>query len=402
MNLPKQLSDTDLRKAFDAFMQISGELDQSYRKLEQRVADLTNELASAKEASRREKYEKHRLENRVNELIELLPGGVLVLDSANRIKECNRAAEVFFGPEIEGKDWIAVYLEECDEVPDSTGECHLKNGQILTIKKVELQHGDRLLLATDITESHQQRIVQARRVRMERLGEMAACLAHQIRTPLSSATLYLSQLGHRSLDSDDRVRLQGKLNDSLSHMANLVSRILDVSRDRGVPANDISLKKLMLGFDDLITPQLDQVGGSLDMSLPGEDYLVRADIEDLSGVLVNIGMNAAQWAGKGTRLEVEVRRTVQRGGVEILLRDNGPGISPEVIDHIFDPFFTTRAAGNGLGLAVAANVIESLGGQIRARNLDFGGAEFCIELPATPAEGDSIEHLHENQSEVAA
>ena len=401
MNLPKQLSDTDLRKAFDAFMQISGELDQSYRKLEQRVSDLTNELASAKEASRREKHEKHRLENRVNELIELLPGGVLVLDSANRIKECNRAAEVFFGPEIEGKDWIAVYLEECDEVPDSAGECHLKNGQILTINKVELQHGDRLLLATDITESHQHRIVQARRVRMERLGEMAACLAHQIRTPLSSATLYLSQLGHRSLDSDDRTRLQGKLNDSLSHMANLVSKILDVSRDRGVPANDISLQKLMLGFEDLITPQLDQVGGNLHLSLPNQDYLVRADLEDLSGVLVNIGMNAAQWAGKGTRLAVEVR-TKAASSVEILIQDNGPGINPEVIDHIFDPFFTTRAAGNGLGLAVAANVVESLGGQIRAKNLDFGGAEFCIELPATQAEGNSIGQLHENQSEEAA
>lgn len=384
MNNPKHLSDADLRKAFDAFMQISGELDQSYRNLEKRVSVLNGELASAKEASRREQDEKNRLAHRVNELIELLPGGVMVLDTDNRIKECNHAAETFFGQNLEGKDWIAVYLEECDEVPDSTGECHLKNGQVLTIKKVSLQHGDRLLLATDITDSHQHRVVQARRVRMERLGEMAACLAHQIRTPLSSATLYLSQLGHKSLDADDRLRLQVKLNDSLSHMANLVARILDVSRDRGVPEDEISIHLLMSGFENLIAPQLEQVKGVMSMSLPKEDYLVRADLEDLSGVLVNIGMNATQWAGVGARLSVEVRRT-KRGCIEIVLSDNGPGIGAEVIEHIFDPFFTTRAAGNGLGLAVAANVVESLGGQIRARNLNIGGAEFSLELPATPA-----------------
>ena len=103
-------------------------------------------------------------------------------------------------------------------------------------------------------------------------------------------------------------------------------------------------------------------------------------------VLFNLLDNAAKYSASGTRIEVEARRAGDR--VEIVVRDEGPGIAPEALERIFDKFYRAkdgdrRLAGTGLGLAIARGFVEVQGGMLSARNrTDHGGAEFIVSYPA--------------------
>jgi signal transduction histidine kinase len=75
--------------------------------------------------------------------------------------------------------------------------------------------------------------------------------------------------------------------------------------------------------------------------------------------------------------------------VQILVRDRGPGIAPEHLPHIFDPYFTTRRTGTGIGLAIARNIVEGLGGTIAADSRPGDGTEMRIELPRVASPGEA-------------
>jgi signal transduction histidine kinase len=110
----------------------------------------------------------------------------------------------------------------------------------------------------------------------------------------------------------------------------------------------------------------------------------------LQQVLVNLVLNGIQSAGDGGRVCVSARpadpsldreRPDRPGGLEIEVRDDGPGIAAEHLDRIFNPFFTTRSEGTGLGLAIVHGIVEAHGGTIRAGNCGPTGARFVVRLP---------------------
>ena len=95
--------------------------------------------------------------------------------------------------------------------------------------------------------------------------------------------------------------------------------------------------------------------------------------------------NAAQAmaSNRGDDRRVVLATRVKRSSVVVSVRDIGPGIAPELIDHLFEPFYTTKAKGMGMGLAVCRSIIEGHGGRLRAMNNLDRGATFTIELPIT-------------------
>jgi signal transduction histidine kinase len=110
---------------------------------------------------------------------------------------------------------------------------------------------------------------------------------------------------------------------------------------------------------------------------------VRADIQQLNHLLMNIILNAAQaMDGRGT-LVVKTLPVPDRERVRILISDTGPGIPESTLPHIFEPFFTTKeeGEGTGLGLSLVYGIIENHGGTIRAGSKPGEGATFTIELP---------------------
>ena len=120
------------------------------------------------------------------------------------------------------------------------------------------------------------------------------------------------------------------------------------------------------------------------------DPLIHADPAQLKQVLINLVKNAADAIGADGTITLRTRSETQgagrRASVRALLEveDTGPGIAPEVQKRLFDPFFTTKASGTGLGLSLAARMVEKHGGRLEYATAPGRGSTFRIVLPGEP------------------
>jgi len=381
MGQTKLLSTNQLEQAFETFNQVSHKLDNSYRELECQVAGLSRELMSAKSARLKELSEKERLANRLSSLVAVLPGGVLIVDSRQVIRDANPEAVELLGDALTGELWSDVLLRVSGNSEIKSRELILNNSRRVSVVSRPLDvTGDHVVLITDVSEIHQLQEQLSRKKRLTALGEMAARLAHQIRTPLSTTTLYLSQLGRQDLRHEQRHIISAKVSDRLNHMGKLVDSMLSFVRGEKPATKIIYLHEVLESFESTVLPHLESSGSSI--AVPHVDNTLKlvGDQEELVGALSNIAMNAMQAANGSVVLSLWVG-ALNNEWLQIIVRDNGPGISKKVIDRIFDPFFTTRSQGLGLGLAVVAMTISNHGGEIFAQNRPEGGAEFMINLP---------------------
>jgi signal transduction histidine kinase len=113
--------------------------------------------------------------------------------------------------------------------------------------------------------------------------------------------------------------------------------------------------------------------------LPQQLPFLDCDAEQMKQVLLNVVLNAIQATHGGG--SVIVRASAEGTNLCIEVSDEGCGISPQELDRMFEPFYTTKESGTGLGLAVAANIVEQHGGWLRASNNPAGGMTFRLELP---------------------
>ena len=384
---PQPVNQLQLEQAFEAFTRVSHELDTSYRELENKVEGLTKELLNARSARLRELAEKERLAHRLSSLIAALPGGVLIVDESGLVRDANPEAIGLLGGPLMSEHWDDVLARSAQLSAQTGKEISLKSGKRISVVSRQLDlSGDRVVLITDVTEIHQLQEQLGQKKRLAALGEMAARLAHQIRTPLSSTTLYLSQLGREDLPADRRRDISAKVVDRLGHMGKLVDGMLSFVRGEAPVQQVIYLNQVLASFENTVRPQL--VAGNASLSVPEVDntLVVLGDLDELAGVLCNLAMNAVEASEAPVSLDVWVG-ALNNEWLQIRFRDDGPGISEDIVERVFDPFFTTRAQGTGLGLAVVAKTISQHGGDISVHNRVSGGAEFVINLPmALPAE----------------
>lgn len=273
--------------------------------------------------------------------------------------------------------------------------------------------------------------------KMASVGRLAAGIAHEIGNPLSAILGYLSLLqreGERTSRLAARRQASRELLLAAESEARRIDRIvgslLDYSRAREIKAQPIDVNEVIEQTLELLSTQGRLEGITVHRELGGPLPPVTADPYQLQQVLVNLLLNATDavtpvsapelWlrSGRGERgmrfplpsrrsddpphVDYSHRRRFQRPVriprpdpfppgcevVEILIADNGPGIPAELLDEIFEPFVTTKepGKGTGLGLAVAARLVDGMRGTIRAHSPPGGGASFTVVLPASPAE----------------
>lgn len=387
----------NLEDAFHIFSQVSERLTESYHLLEQRVAELTDELAAARDERLQQLAEKERLAHRLQSLLGALPAGVVVLDGNGVIQECNPVATALLGAALVGEKWTEVTARLF--VGAAQLDATLRDGRQLSMSTCDLGvEPGRIILLQDVTETRRLQDLLSHHQRLSAMGEMVARVAHQIRTPLTSAMLYASMLRKSpAFEPAERVQCAEKVLSRLRQLERTVNDMLVYARGGEFAHQPIAVAALLDELRQALELQLQQTGGHIDIVGTGENLTIDGVRDVLLGALLNIVTNAIQAADGPVRLRIETRRHAD-GGVELRIGDNGPGIADDIKHKIFEPFFTTRGTGTGLGLAVVRAVMEGHRGTVAVESQVGSGATFVLTFPAQAADQALLSGADRSQS----
>ncbi len=242
--------------------------------------------------------------------------------------------------------------------------------------------------------------------RLAGLGTMAAGLAHEIRNPLAGikgAAQYLAlrrDAGPQppgSVHDAEQDEFVGIIIDEVDRLDLIVSRFLQFARPLQVSPEPVDVNEVVQGTAEILRRQGLPAGVELHTDLAEALPAARGDATLLAQVVSNLALNALQAAaepdpaqqpdGPAPRVELRTRagHTFGHGlgpsSVDIVVRDNGPGLPDDDRDKLFLPFYTRREGGTGLGLAITRRIVHAHGGEIHAGDTPGGGACFTVHLP---------------------
>lgn len=408
----KQAATEQLENAFELFNQFSEKLAASYSDLESQVARLTKELAQARSERLIHLTEKELLATRLEGLLDALPAGIVVLDDNERITQTNPVARLMLAgdkdnSQLLGKKWQKI-AQRC--IKTEANELRLLDGRWinlsvcpLTIDNTGLNKG-KIILISDITENRKLQIKLNHQQRLTSLGEMVASLAHQIRTPLSSALLYISTINHPINTQQDRVRFADKTKERLHHLERMVNDMLMFARGDVSEAEYINASKIMLQLKNTTEAHSDHNGRPekiqfhIDRNV--QNTKIKANQDALQSALQNIIDNAVE-ACVSTKKQAVIKVNAflnANNQLEISVADNGCGMSETRKQKVLQPFFTTRASGTGLGLAVVNATVSRFGGEMVISSKQGVGSKFIVKFPCSEAAGILPSNLSRTQS----
>lgn len=363
------------------FNQVSEQLTTAYAELQVKVEQLTQELAVANGELRRQYEEKEALSQRLAHLLSALPGGVVVLDVAGSVEEANPAALRLLGAPVDGERWGSVAERTLSPTP-VPGEWVLKNSERrISISASARESGNgEILLLQDVTDAYMMEAQLQRHKRLSAMGEMAAALAHQLRTPLAAALLYTSHLASDDLAAEDRMRFSDKALGRLRHLENLIKDMLVFVRGGRSAQETITVASLLGEVQQVMEPQMAEHEVHFEVRDASAGASLLGSREALAGALNNLLANAMQACKAHGRVSLCAEAAAD-GWVIFRVTDTGRGIPQAVQERLFEPFFTTRTEGTGLGLAIVREVTQIHGGEVTLKSTENEGSEFCLRFP---------------------
>jgi len=319
--------------------------------------------------------------NHLEQIIDVMPTGMIMLDGDGIVIKTNKIASQLLDEPILGQAWFDVIKRSFKPRADDWHEVSLNDGRRVKLEISAL--GDQpgqLIMITDLTET---RLLQDKLGHMQRLsslGRLVSKLAHQIRTPLSAAMLYGANLKNKKLSSNDRESFQDKLMSRLHDLEQQVNDMLLFSKSgKQQVVEPLSINKLITDSVNSVEALVTQAKAKINMTLCNNDCQIVGNKRALSGAIENLIHNSLQVIKQGA--EINITTYCQNEYAYISVQDNGQGIDKDLASKIFEPFYTSRAQGTGLGLAVVKSVANAHQGDVRLVSKPGEGAHFCIHLP---------------------
>lgn len=369
-----------LREAFRVFTDAAERLEGTYASLRARAEELSQQLAHANAELTRELRGKQALVERQSALLATLPAGIVVVDPQDCVREANEAAARLLGASPVGRAWreVAATL-----VPAGAANEWLTPGAAPC--RIDLQErtidasGERIVVLHDITDAHAARVDEARNERLAAMGEMAARLAHQLRTPLSTAMLYAGQLERPGLTLADRSSLGEKILSRLRSLERVTRDMLRFVRGEQAIEQQIDVSALLGEAAQVVQPLMAARGIGFSCEDHTAGVAVCGDRHGLTAALLSLLENAAQATNQGGKVRICAMANSMRVRIQVV--DSGGGIPEHALPHVFEPFYSTRAEGTGLGLAIVKSVVEAHGGTIEVTSSPEAGTSFTLVFP---------------------
>jgi two-component system, sensor histidine kinase FlrB len=353
----------DLVSAFDRFTGASSAIERQHLELTRHLEQLGHDLVQANE--------------RLSVLINALPAAVLLVEHGQITHFNDAAAKLIPGLQTQ-TIWALPAHWEPGEGPNE-----YRTSPSPRARTVQLQqnHSESrvVIQIQDITDNLRNLEDNERVSRLAAMGKMSAGIAHQLRTPLSTALLYAAHLSNPALELSDRTDFSHRLQNQLLHLEKLASQMLQFIKPGLQATRQLSLDDVAQEATDQTQGLFQRHGVQVALDLQASSAMVEAESASLVAALVAVLENAAQASPAASTVRIATRVQGQRA--EVVIEDQGPGISAEMLDNLFEPFATDRSTGTGLGLSIASNVIRRHRGDIAAHNRPEGGACFTIALP---------------------
>lgn len=383
----KNESNGKLKSVMSELNRLSQSFVNSYQSLESQVEKLNGQLeneAAQKRSAIEEKQqlliEKASLSDRLQNLLSIMPAGVVVIDGKGLVRDCNAVAVEILGRPLLGQTWLSVINRAFDPQADDGHQVSLKDGRKIHIETRALDsEPGQLIVLTDLTLTRQLQAELSQQQKLSSMGKMIASLAHQIRTPLSAAILYGSHLKNDELGSQVKRQFSDNLMERLHFIERQVTDMLNFMKGERKQKTEIQVVDLFMKLQQMC----EELPIGIHFSISDNDYgkaSILGDKDSLLGALMNLIVNACDACLNKEEADVRVKFDISNV-LKIRVEDNGEGIENSIRKKIFEPFVTSKSNGNGLGLAIVHGVVIDHDGNIKVDSETEEGTQFSIVLP---------------------
>lgn len=278
--------------------------------------------------------------------------------------------------DLGGRDEISALATSMADMSAVLAEAH---------EQARAAHAERLAMLQELRHAD----------RLAGIGRLASSVAHELGTPLNVAMGHATRIVKAETVPAEVKRSAEVIHRQMDRMASTIQNILGFARRSPAPLAPLDLRRIAESVRDLLAPLVEERRVRLELSLPAEPARVLGSQTPLEQALSNLIANAVDVTGVGGRVEVVIERGTAtrafgggtRPGIEVRVRDHGPGVPEADLARLFQPFFTSKpqGAGTGLGLWITQGIVQDHGGSIHVANHPQGGACFTLRFPEIDA-----------------